>query len=76
MALVRRCQTDHGHRQLTAPHFQYYVSGRLAIRMDTGTGFVAAPGDVTSLLSGQDAWGVGGEPAVVVDWFGARNYAK
>ena len=32
-----------------APHFQYHVSGRLAIRMDDGTEFVAAPGDVTSL---------------------------
>jgi hypothetical protein len=23
-----------------------------------------------------DAWVVGDEPAVVVDWFGASNYAK
>ena len=35
-----------------------------------------APGDITSLPSGHDAWGVGDEPAVVVDWFGASNYAK
>ena len=27
-----------------APHFQYHVSGRLAIRMDDGTEFVAEPG--------------------------------
>ena len=59
-----------------APHFQYHVSGRLAIRMDDGTEFVAEPGDITSLLSGHDAWVVGDEPAVVVDWFGASNYAK
>ena len=59
-----------------APHFQYHVSGRLAIRMDDGTEFVAEPGDVTSLPSGHDAWVVGDEPAVVVDWFGATNYAK
>ncbi len=59
-----------------APHFQYHVSGRLAIRMDDGTEFVARPGDVTSLPSGHDAWVVGDEPAVVVDWFGASNYAK
>jgi hypothetical protein len=25
---------------------------------------------------GRDAWVVGDEPAVVVDWFGASNYAK
>ena len=59
-----------------APHFQYHVSGQLAIRMDDGTEFVAGPGDVTSLPSGHDAWVVGDEPVVVVDWFGASNYAK
>jgi hypothetical protein len=59
-----------------APHFQYHLSGRLAIRMDDGTEFVAEPGDITSLPSGHDAWTVGDEPAVVVDWFGASDYAK
>ena len=59
-----------------APHFQYHLSGRLAIRMDDGTEFVAGAGDVTSLPSGHDAWVVGDEPVVVVDWFGASNYAK
>jgi hypothetical protein len=59
-----------------APHFQYHVSGRLAIRMDDGTEIVAGPGDVTSLPSGHDAWVVGDEPAVVVDWYGASNYAR
>ncbi len=59
-----------------APHFQYHVSGRLNIRMDDGTEFVAGPGDVTSLPSGHDAWVVGDEPVVVVDWFGASNYAR
>ena len=59
-----------------APHFQYHVSGRLAIRMDDGTEFIAGPGDLTSLPSGHDAWVVGDEPAVVVDWHGASVYAK
>jgi hypothetical protein len=59
-----------------APHFQYHVSGRLGIRMDDGTEFVAGPGDVTCLPKGHDAWVVGNEPAVVVDWFGASHYAK
>jgi len=58
-----------------APHFQYHVTGRLAIRMDDGTEFIAGPGDVTSLPSGHDAWVVGDEPVTVVDWFGATNYA-
>lgn len=58
-----------------APHFQYHVSGQLAIRMDDGTEIIAKPGDITSLPSGHDAWVVGDEPAVVVDWYGASNYA-
>ena len=64
-------QTDSCH----APHFQYHVSGRLAIRMDDGTEMIAGPGDVTSLPSGHDAWVVGNEAVVVIDWFGASNYA-
>jgi hypothetical protein len=65
-----------GTASCEAPHFQYHVSGRVAIRMDDGTEFVAGPGDLTSLPSGHDAWVVGDEPAVIVDWFGASNYAK
>jgi ketosteroid isomerase-like protein len=58
-----------------APHFQYHVAGQLAIRMDDGSELVARPGDVTSLPSGHDAWVVGDDPVVTVDWFGAGNYA-
>jgi hypothetical protein len=59
-----------------APYFQYHVSGRIAIRMDDGSEFVAGPGDITSLPSGHDAWVVGDEPVITVDWFGATSYAK
>jgi hypothetical protein len=65
-----------GTESCEAPHFQYHVAGRLQIRMDDGTEFVAEPGDVTSLPSGHDAWVLGDEPVVVVDWFGASDYAK
>lgn len=65
-----------GTASCEAPHFQYHVSGRLGIRMDDGTEFIAEPGDVTSLPSGHDAWVVGDEPVVVVDWHGASQYAK
>ena|SRR5215470_5844359 len=59
-----------------APHFQYHVSGKLAIQMDDGTELVAGPGDVTALPSGHDAWVVGEEPVVVVDFYGASNYGQ
>ena len=59
-----------------APHFQYHVSGTLRVQMTDGTEFDATPGQVTALPAGHDAWVVGDEPAVVVDWWGASNYAK
>ena len=59
-----------------APHMQYHVSGRIHVVMADGTEFEAGPGDVTSLPEGHDAWVVGDEPAVAVDWFGASNYAR
>jgi len=59
-----------------APHFQYHVSGTLRIRMSDGTELDAVPGQVTALPQGHDAWVVGDEPVVVVDWWGASNYAK
>jgi hypothetical protein len=65
-----------GTSSCEAQHFQYHVSGQLAIRMDDGTEFTAGPGDVTALPMGHDAWVVGDEPVVVVDWFGASHYAQ
>jgi hypothetical protein len=65
-----------GTASCEAPHFQYHVSGRLAIRMDDGTEIIASPGDITVLPKGHDAWVVGDEPVVVVDWYGATDYAK
>ena len=59
-----------------APHFQYHVQGTLRIQMADGSELDAGPGDVTALPHGHDAWVVGDEPVVVVDWWGASNYAK
>jgi len=59
-----------------APHFQYHVSGILRILMDDGTEFDCRPGDVSLLPSGHDAWVVGNEAAVVVDFQGMIDYAK
>ena len=44
-----------------------------------GTDLCEAPHfqyDVTALPQGHDAWVVGDEPVVVVDWCGASNYVK
>jgi len=58
-----------------APHFQYHVSGVLRIKMDDGAEFDCKPGDVSLLPSGHDAWTVGNEAAVVVDFQGMIDYA-
>lgn len=59
-----------------APHFQYHVSGVLRIRMDDGTEFDCKAGDVSLLPSGHDAWTIGSEPAVVVDFQGMIDFAS
>lgn len=59
-----------------AAHFQYHVAGVLRVRMDDGTEFDCKPGDVSLLPPGHDAWVVGDEPVVVVDFQGMIDYAK
>lgn len=59
-----------------APHFQYQISGRMKIVMDDGTEFVSKAGDVMNIPPGHDAWVVGDEPVVVVDFQGFVDYAK
>ena len=59
-----------------APHFLYQVSGRMKIAMRGGGEFECGPGDVVVIPPGHDAWVVGNDPVVVIDWGGATNYAK
>ena len=59
-----------------APHFQYHLTGRLGIKMQDGTELEVGPGEVTALPQGHDAWVVGNEPVILIDWHGASNYAK
>lgn len=59
-----------------APHIQYHVSGRLAVKMDDGSEAEFGPGDVSHLPPGHDAWVVGSEPVVVIDISGMSRYAK
>lgn len=63
-------------RSCEAPHFQYQVSGRMKIVMDDGTEFITKAGDVMNIPSGHDAWVLGDEPVVVVDFQGFVDYAK
>ena len=59
-----------------APHFQYHLSGTLRIKTDDGVEKDCKSGDVCMLGSGHDAWVVGNEPVVVVDFQGMIEYGK
>jgi quercetin dioxygenase-like cupin family protein len=59
-----------------AGHTGYFVSGRMVIRMDDGEEMAFGPGDFMSCPPGHDAWIVGDEPCVVIDWQGFADYAK
>jgi hypothetical protein len=59
-----------------APHYQYQVCGHIHVVTKDGQELDSNPGDVTLLGSGHDAWVVGKEPVVLVDWQGATNYAR
>jgi hypothetical protein len=65
-----------GTKSCEAPHFQYHVSGVLKVVMDDGSEFECRPGDISLLPSGHDAWVVGDETAVVVDFQGMVDYAS
>ncbi len=69
-------KTVAGTELCEAPHQQYQVSGRVHVRMADGTEIEAGPGDVTSLPPGHDAWVVGDEAVVAIDWHGASVWAR
>jgi quercetin dioxygenase-like cupin family protein len=59
-----------------APHFQYHAAGRLKVVTSEGQEFEVGPGEVTSLPANHDAYVVGDDPVIIVDFFGALHYAE
>lgn len=59
-----------------ATHTGYVLSGRMAVRMDDGDEREFAPGDAFFMPPGHDAWIVGDEPCVLLDFTGMGRYAK
>jgi len=59
------------------PHIQYVISGRLMIAMEDGTKMELVPGDFAVIAPGHDAWVLGDEPFVAVDFSPAmKEYAR
>lgn len=59
-----------------APHLSYVVSGRMKVVSDDGTEVEVGPGDVMSAAPGHNAWTLGDEPCVQVDFMSGATYAK
>ena len=51
-----------------AHHAGYVISGRMGVRMDDGTESEVGPGAVAVIEPGHDAWVIGDEPCVLVDF--------
>lgn len=49
-------------------HSSYVVAGRFHVRMDDGTERELGPGDAHVVSAGHDAWVVGDEPCVIIDF--------
>jgi mannose-6-phosphate isomerase-like protein (cupin superfamily) len=60
----------------SASHLQYVISGRLLVETEDGAKLELGPGDFASIPPGHDAWVLGNEPFVAIDFLGMRQYAK
>ena len=65
-----------GTDQCEIHHVGYCISGRLRVEMRDGSSMELLAGDVFEVPPGHDAWVVGDEPWVSVDWTGRRWFGK
>lgn len=67
IAGTESCQTSHA---------LYVISGRMVVKMDDGAQGELGPGDVATISPGHDAWVIGNESCLVVDFEGMGSYAR
>lgn len=65
-----------GTRTCESAHLGYQLSGTMKIAMDDGSEGEIRAGDFFSIPPGHDAWVVGDEKVVVVDFQGMADYAQ
>jgi mannose-6-phosphate isomerase-like protein (cupin superfamily) len=65
-----------GGESCQVSHKWYVVSGRMKMRMDDGTELEWRAGDVGVIPAGHDAWVVGDEAFVFIDFEGGPVFAK
>jgi hypothetical protein len=64
-----------GQPMCMVEHVGMVVSGRAAVRMEDGTCYEMAAGDLFYVAPGHDSWVVGDEPYVSLHFMGADQYA-
>ena len=64
-------QTEH----CQVKHVGYQLQGTRHVKMADGTEFETVSGEVSTIPPGHDAWVVGDETVIMVDWAGFSNYA-
>ncbi|HMS35350.1 MAG TPA: cupin domain-containing protein [Ignavibacteria bacterium] len=65
-----------GTNSCQAPHVNYVISGRMKVVMDDGSEMEMGPGDAADIPPGHDAWVIGSEPCVAIDFAAGKVYAK
>ena len=73
---VRTSKADREDRQLQRCPHGLLRAGRMKVVMDDGEEAEYGPGDFAIMAPGHDAWVVGEDPCVFVDWQGFTDYAK
>jgi quercetin dioxygenase-like cupin family protein len=63
-------------RSCQVPHTQYLISGRIKVVMDDGAEEEFGSGDAAVIPPRHNAWVVGNEPVVGIDFTGLKEYAK
>ena len=59
-----------------APHTGYIVSGRIKVVMDDGSEIEGGPSDAPIIPSGHNAWVVGDEPCVMIEFHWDKGLRK
>jgi class 3 adenylate cyclase len=57
-------------------HLGYSISGRFRVQMPDGTEMEIPPNHLFEVPPGHDAWVVGDEPWIAIDWAGMRSFAR
>jgi len=65
-----------GTESCEVSHLIYTISGQMVVRMDDGSETEIRSGQVTAIPPGHDAWIIGDEPYVGIDFQGGDEYAK